>query len=459
MIGSSMTKALKPVMALLLLPFTFIAKGAEALFSGSLPRWAYLAIEFATVAIIVLVLGAINWYFGLEEYLIGPIVLRKVWLGLLALLGYASVRLILLLLQRVPRRVEEFPDIAEAVASGCEALAIARINIRETPLFLIVGTDDEGDAALASSPILGETFFGARENAPVRWYGNHEAVWITIPGVSAISAQVSRVKECNESEEQTPAGMRLTVEEKELYSRRLKYFVTMIRKVRGSVVPLNGVLLTVPYRWIGDSEYAQLTDTVQTDMSRIQHDAKVKCLCQVVFHDFEQTAEFAAYLDRLSSIDQHSLCGCSLPHFTALCEDDAVSLHDWMQTFLERSVFECYQDQLDHDNNAMLYRLLDTSRQAQQRFRSLLTKAFAVDTRERFYLGGVYFASMTNSNRSFLDGIHLKLLKDHDEVIGWNELAIRRDRRYRLWSSMAATAVVILLALDVVALGRMIIGH
>ncbi len=459
MIGSSMTKALKPVLKILLLPFTFVAKVAEAWFSGTLPRWAYLAIEITTVAVVTVVLAAVNWYFGLERYLIGPLPLRKVWLGLLAFLGYASVRLILLLLQHAPRRAEEFPDIAEAVASGCEALAIARINIRETPLFLIVGTEDESDSALASSPVLGETFFGAREAAPVRWHGNHEAIWVTIPGVSAISAQISRVTEFNESEDQPPAGIRLTVEEKELHARRLKYFMTLIRKIRGSVVPLNGVLLAVPYRWISDPEYAQLADTVQSDMSQIQGEAKVKCQCHVVFHDMEETVEFAAYLDRISATDQRRLIGCSLPFFTSPSESDVVPLHDWLQTFFERSVFGCYQQQLGHETNALLYRLLNTSRQAQQRFRSLLTKAFAVDARQRFYLGGVYFASFARSDRALFDGIPERLLKDHDEVIGWNELAIRRDRRYRLWSSVAAAAVVIMLALDVVTLSGMIIGR
>lgn len=446
-------------MAILILPFTFLAKGAESVFSGSLPRWAYIALEITTVAILTVVLAAINWYFDLERFLVGPLPLRKVWLGLVALLGYLCVRLILLVLKCAPRPVEEFPDIAEAISAGCEALTLARIDVRETPLFLVVGTGDESDTALATSPILGETLYGVREEAPVRFYGNHDGIWITIPGVSAVSAQVASVEKFNESVDQTPAGSRLTVEEKELHARRMRYLVQLLRKIRGPVVPFNGVLLAVPYLWICDPEYAQLADTVQGDMKVLQRNAQVKCICQVMFHDIEQAPEFAAYLDRLSDVDRHRRCGCSLPYFTAPAEDDVPALHEWIQTYFERQVFSLYQEQLDHGNNNMLYRLLDTSRLAKRGFRNLLTNAFAVDSRERFYLSGVYFASLTRTSRALFDEIPQKFLEDHDEVIGWNDVAIRRDQRYRKWSSIAAAIVVTILALDVVAVSGMLIGR
>ncbi|CAK9081108.1 Type VI secretion system baseplate component TssK1 [Durusdinium trenchii] len=457
--SESADSAIKPVLKILLLPFTFIAKGAEAVFSGSLPRWAYIALEVVTVAVVTIVLAAINWYFDLERYLVGPTPLRRVWLGLVALLGYLCVRLMLLVIQLVPRRSQEFPDIAAAVASGLEALNLERINIRETPIFLIVGTNDDSDSAIASSPAIGKTFFGVREDASVRWYGNHEGVWITVPGVSAISAQVAHMAEYSAPSDQTPAGLRLTVEEKEVCARRMRYFVKLLRQIRGPVVPFNGVLLTVPYQWIDDPDCAQLADTVQADMEVLQHDAHIKCQCQVVFHEIEQTPEFSAYLERVADEDRQHRWGCSLPYFTAPTKGDVEPLHQWLQSHFEHRVFRLFQDRLDFEQNGMLYRLLESSRQSEKRFCSLLTNAFAVDTRDRFYLSGVYFASLTRSDRALFDEIPVKMLEDHDEVIGWNDTALRRNRRFRTMSAVAAALVVTMLALDVVALGGMLMGR
>ena len=458
MMNSWIIKAIKALLTLLILPFTFLAKAVDALWSGRLPRWVAIAVEASTVALVTILFAAVNWYFGLEQYLVGPPVLRKVWLGLLALLGYACVRLTLLLLRLLPRRNEEFPDIAAAMAAGCEALTVARIDARETPIFLVLGTDDSGDAAFASSPAVGEVLFGVREDAPVRWYGNHEAIWVTLPGVSAISAQAAHVADLSGDGTQNPAGLRLTVEEKEQYARRLRYFIKLLQRIRGPVVPMNGVLLAVPYRWISDPEYAALADTVQSDMQQLQANARVKCLCHVVFHDIENVPEFAAYLERLSDAERQQYFGCQLPHFTALGSDDVVPLHNWLKNFFRRHIFRLFQEQLDFDENAMLYRLLESWRHTEQGFCRLLTVAFSVVTTERFYLGGVCFAALSRSNRSLFDDVPLRMLRDHDEVIGWNDAALRREHQYRLWSSVLAAAVVVVVAADILVVAEMLIG-
>ena len=93
MFGAAILKFLQKVGKLLLAPFILLGKFFKAWFTGQLPTWVNWLLELLLVAIVVILLGALNWVLGLDEHLVGrPLMLRKVWLGLVAteLSGTAS---------------------------------------------------------------------------------------------------------------------------------------------------------------------------------------------------------------------------------------------------------------------------------------------------------------------------------------------------------------------------------
>lgn len=456
--GAWITKAAQMLLKLLLLPFTFLVAATKKMLSGRLPRWAYVAIEFLTVVLVVTGLAALNWYLRLAQYLIGPPQLRHVWLGLVALLGYLTVRLMLLVVKLLPHRVPEYPDIAEAFSAGCDALLDARTGIQDAPLFLVLGTEASNERALVASSRFGDHIFGEDINAPLRFYGNRDGIWITVPGISSVSEQATRVTQNKESSHKQNEALRLTVAEKERTSARMAFLTRLLKKARGPVVPINGVVMAIPYSWLQDENLNQMADTVQIDMGTIQSQLGVKCLCQFVFRDIEESPGFSAFIEHVPAEEQPDQLGCTLPHFSVIGEDDVVPLHDSLQGLLRNRVYEAYQHNLDNPDNGKLYRLLDSFKREQAGFSNILSNAFAVDASERFYLGGVYFAALKEKSNAFVDGILTHLIREHDEMIAWNEHATRADRRYKHLSSLIAACVVVMLACDALTVGALVMS-
>lgn len=454
--GALIIKTAQAALKLLLLPFTFLAALAKKFFAGRLPKWMAILIEAVTVLIVVSGLAAINWYFGLDRHLTGPPQLRKIWLGLIALLAYVTIRLSLIVLKHLPQRVPEFPDIADAFTAATEALADARIDIRDAPLFLVLGTDASSEQALATDGCFGTHLYGADINAPLRVYTNSEGIWLTLPGISAISAQAMLHNKCQLPKK---SPLRLGAAEKEQAAARLRFFIQLVRHARGAIVPANGVILTVPYSWMQDEQLGSMSDTVQIDMEVLQESLGVKCLCQIVFRDIEQSSEFAAFIERMSETARLDALGCTLPHFSVIGADDIVPLHEWLQSQLQHNVFAAFQENLAQPTNGNLYRLLDTFERGMSGFCNVLGNAFAVDVENRFYLGGVYFASLKSEQNAFVNGVIGQMVNDHDEMIAWNDRTRRSENRYRRWSALAAAGVVLLLTCDLLIVGALMLSR
>src|SRR5690606_708571 len=122
-------------------PFLWVWQLIKLWIRGRLaPRSAW-AMELCVVAATVVGLGWLNWQLGLERYLAGPRTLRSVWLGLVALLCYTSVRFLMFLARTLRGRQTDFDDIRRGFHAGCDAAIDARINLQDSPLFLVLGAD------------------------------------------------------------------------------------------------------------------------------------------------------------------------------------------------------------------------------------------------------------------------------------------------------------------------------
>lgn len=451
---------LKAVGAAIVSPLIFIWQVLKDWLAGRLPRWANWAVELTLVVLVVSLLSLLNWALGWDRYVVGPLPLRKVWLGLVALLAYLTVRLAYVLWQQIRRSTHGFEDIRAAVQAGCDAAAEARINLKDSPLYLVIGVDDEADAGLAASPLIGDRLRVNDPSFPLRWYGDADGIWVTLPGVSTVGMQLARAKRSQrgaELESDDPTTIRLSVMQKERARRRMLYAIKLLREIRNPVVPVNGVQLMIPYQWLADDGANQLADTINIDMRAAQEGLGVKCLCQVVFHGIDVSSEFGTFVDRTPQANRHQRCGCTLPQFTVLSEEDRTSLHDWLRRFFRQQVYAFYEADYAYAGNGRLLRFLDAFRHATGRFGRLLGHAFAPDIAERFYLGGVYFAALGPEGNAFFDGIAAKLASDHDEVVGWSDDAVKRDRHWTRIASLVAVAVVVTIVCDAVLVTRMLL--
>lgn len=443
---------LKPIGKFLTLPFTWLWGLIKSGTAGQLSRRAKRGLELLIVAIVCVFLGWLNWQLGLEQHLAGPPALRKIWLGLVALLLYATVRFVMLLVSQLPRHASQFPDIARAVQAGVDAAFEARVSLQDSPVFLVLGADDKIEEAMTSSSFVGDRIKVDSPDMPLHWHGDADAIWLTTPGVSAISQQHTRISAAKDS---ASVQARLTVAEKKRARQRLLYMAQLLKKMRSPVVPINGVLLMIPFQWMEDEELAAVADTIKLDMATLQETVGVKCMCCVIVHGIDQSKEFDAYIQTMPPNARQRRCGCTLPAFAEYSEADGQNLHGWLEEFLRQQVYRFYQADRERTANGRLFRLLRSFHAVENGFCRALNNAFPSDVEERFYLSGVYLAALNGGTKTFFDGVAAKLAGDHDECIGWNNQALRQDRRTRRVASTIAGAVVLLITFDALLLSRM----
>lgn len=156
-----------------------------------IPGWVWWIVE-ALVVIGVLVL---LYLFNREnlpavENLPAPI--RRVFFPLIGLLVYFAIRLVIFILKQIPAQASQYPDIDEAFQRGMDALAEAGINLGDTPLFLVVGMKKAAEREFSKVGFVSGPVRVGDDHLPVHWYGSGEALWVTVPGISAICAQAAR---------------------------------------------------------------------------------------------------------------------------------------------------------------------------------------------------------------------------------------------------------------------------
>ena len=495
-------------------PFAVIGKMVKRV---RIPPWVKYFLEFLLVATVIIVLALLNWWLGIDRYLTGPRYLRRIWLGLIAALVYLAIRLFIFVIGQIPSAEADFPDIDDAVEEGLGALDDARINIRDVPLYLVVGLTPEAEEAFCSSTQVATDVNVRSRRFPVHWFGNEKGIWVTLPGVSALSQQVQLATNApleddahGDAHSETfaappspapsgdsgrfatmagaggqggrfetfgagsagggtfatlpggraagqgaprtagadrPSVRRLSLDDKELASLRIEYFVKLLRQARYPVCPNNAVLLVLPYEWTTSPGLSMLSDTIKVDMLTLQETLGTKCLCLTVFSGIERSADFSEYVSRLDRAQVERRCGCSFPPLTDLAPRDAEASHTWLMQYFERQIFELYQRKLGDPGNGKLFRLLDRLRKSRSNFARLLNNAFPHEVGSPFYFGGVYFAgigTVSGVNLPFFDGVLAKLQHDHDEVIGWTDETLAEDQRYRTGAKFVTAAVVCL---------------
>lgn len=416
------------------------------------PRWI---IECLLVTTVVVGLGLLNDYLRLDMYLTGPRTLAKFWLGLVALSGYLTVRLSLILFKGVTTSGKDFSDIHRAIHNGCQKIKDANIDLKNTPLILVVGTDLAAEAGLRAASCVGDTICLDDPDDPVHWYGDGNALWVTLPGVSTVSRQLQRISALSkEQQDLSEKYLRMPLADRQLSARRMEYALRLLQHVRYPVVPINGMQLLIPYSWVVESASEEIIDVVKIDMAILQERLGIRCDCQIILHKTEQVSEFSALLQSTTEDEAVESNGLRLPRFTVVKTEDFVPLHLEMARVLRKEVYARYSHEPTSDWNANMFQLLAQFFLAKLGFTALLSNAFADDVREPFYLSGIYFASLTPEQTRLYEGPAVETLESHDESIGWADRTIRREGNLRHLTTGIAACVLLLVLVDLVMVVR-----
>jgi hypothetical protein len=176
----------------LILPFFAKAKGVR-----KFGRQLRMVLGFLLLLAILVFLGFLNSFTGFKIYVVSVFEpLREyIFLPLVFLLFYLCVWLGYLAWKLWGSEDEDsiFPDIDEAWEEGLRALGQAGIELTEVPLFMVLGrTGLTEEAAFQASQVqFMVKQVPSRGTAPVRVWGNRDAVYVTAPGASLLGRQAA----------------------------------------------------------------------------------------------------------------------------------------------------------------------------------------------------------------------------------------------------------------------------
>ncbi|MFO0879314.1 MAG: type VI secretion protein IcmF/TssM N-terminal domain-containing protein [Gemmataceae bacterium] len=317
-------------------------------------RWRtiYWTVHILVVVLVVVALGYLNIQGGLDRVLrtrwLG---VDRVWLPLLFLLGYALFWLIrwLYWLLGPDGVVGEFDDLETAWASARQELERVGLDLRMTPVFLVLGrTEGNLEQVFSASRLpLQVRNTPADEQAPLHVFANREAIFVTAEGASLLAVQAARLiegdvpavagpaqplEEYLEPAVSTPvvspdlavgaearAGAVLLLgetenepdlmsrprrealltdrEQVELQTRRLRHLCRILGRDRRPYCPVNGMLLLLPLAATANPvDASETAGVIRHDLEVARGALQLDCPRLVVMGGAERIPGFAELL-------------------------------------------------------------------------------------------------------------------------------------------------------------------
>ena len=456
-------------------------------------------------------LGLLNNVGGLRYLLHTSDTIGMIWLPLFALGLYITLWLGWWFWRALNSEVEvtaAFPEIDEAWLQASRALEKAGILIHETPLFIILGQNADGDDALYQS-----AGFKAMVNqvprdpaAPLRVSANREAIYVTCAGISCLGqltspagaadfAEPAGGEEAGGDEAKTmgigdktmgigdilknPALLAASLARSqgpkrladvEPFKARLRYLCQLIIRDRRGYCPINGVLLLVPITATdpqGDPD--EVARCCNTDLTVLFDTFKMRCPVLALIANLEKLPGFAVMLSRLQGQTGRRM-GQRFPLVPDQRPPDPGGMIDggieWIcQTLFPNLIYSLLreapvtaQPKDTVDQNAALVRFLTEVRSRQDRLSRLLKSSIpAFD--EPLLFGGCYLAGTGNDSstqQAFVSGVFKRMVQDQD-LVTWTSEATDADQGARRLAHTVGLALTLLITLETLAVAGAIL--
>jgi hypothetical protein len=483
--------------------------GVRSLSQASSPKlWV---MRIVVLAIVLGGLGALNYWSGLGNgtVLSAPPPIDKIWLPLFALGLYLMIWLGWWFWRALNSEVEttvEYPDIDAAWAQAVGSLERAGILLHETPLFLILGQNADGEDALYQSAGIKATVNQVPRDpgAPLRVTANREAIYLTCPGASCLGqitapagVEVVEFASSEEVAEESDPGKTMgmggktlgigelvknpAVVAQQIKSRpkpakrladpepvkaRLRYLCRLVSRDRLGRCPINGVLLLMPISATdptGDPD--EFSRSANLDLGVMFDAFNVRCPVLVLIADLEKLPGFDVMISRLQPADRGRRMGQRFPLVPDRRPPDLGGMIDGgiegiCQTLFPSLIYKLLREAPPTalpkdtvDDNAALVRFLTEVRDREDRLSRLLRSSIpAFD--EPLLFGGCYLAgtgSEPTAGQAFVSGVFKRMIMDQDRV-SWTADAIESDTSYRRLAHTASLFLWLAISAEVIAI-------
>lgn len=326
--------------------------------------------------------------------------IRDNFLPILFLLVVALSWVLYLIYQQLGLDTEpdRFPDVTAAWNEGVERLARKGFHLNQLPLFLVLGRNQAGDAALFSAGNIDMKTFGPAGDTPVRLWASEDGIYVTAPEASALGAcadvlsgggaepvpspaggapvridvtigpdddasdpvraemesilrikerrplspeQEARLKELNRLVDVQPvhAGT-LSAADVTLASNRLRHLCRLMVRAREPICPANGIVALVP--WMA-TESDECVDNAQrafrADLRTAREALGLCCPSIALVCDLEEARGFRAFRGGFSHNALGQRLGKGLPLVPEMSPAEYPAVVERVQQWVGESLF------------------------------------------------------------------------------------------------------------------------
>jgi uncharacterized membrane protein len=459
---------------------TFIAKFFTAV--GRLPG-EFLRQSLATriASVVAAVLVTAVFLAGMAMVLQGETQLMPQW-------WYPGrVILILLLLALIPLCVYQaarywlmrdnslWPDIDASWTAALAELSRQQIDIRNTPLFVLLGSDgrDVEQSLMRDTTLAFKVYAAPPGSAPLHIYGSSEGIILCLSDIGQTSLVCSRLRSAETVRDPAPAEMSggnwspatsadlLSAAERKVAMNRLQAFSTLLLKTRDNIAAINGVAVVVPISLQSDAshDFAAMGDAVGEDLLLLQESLGLRAPVSFFIDIRGGDQSLEPVLSNLSGEQRSMAVGQPFPPGATADPYDTVSvairssdaLHDVVTRFiLGRTAQGSLTAAEAANNRRALKASFETRMHVVPRATAVVSNALAMVARnsDRSLFTGMYLIhSHAGDRQSFVRGAFQRVL-DLQGELAWTQSTLRNEH----WRRRAATVLMILDAVIVATL-------
>ena len=242
----------------------------------------------------------------------------------------------------------------------------------------------------------------------------------------------------------SPVAPRLDPGQSGEATAKLRYVCRCLRKIRDPLCPINGVLVTTPFKLLADGTQDtvnQLQMALKSDLESVRSASRVRCSVTHVVHGMEEEPGFRELIRRVGAdrvATQRFGKGFGLWNVPTKDQLDALVKHacgafeDWSYLLFRE------EEGLSKRGNRHLYGLLCRIRTSfRDRLSHLVQSVYAADAnapsvagREPLLFSGCYFVAsgQTPDRHAFLSSV-LQKTQNEEEELEWGSEAIGEENR------------------------------
>jgi len=349
--------------------------------------------------------------------------------------------------------VAMWPDINTTWRDALQEISRQQIDILDTPLFLLLGTDgrDLEQAVLRDAPLRFTVVAAPPGSAPMHVYGSKEGLIVCLSDIGQTALLGSRIRAigtpgASQGALQTGSGNKglISAAERKHGQDRLTHFCKLLMATRRTIAPINGtvVCLPVPLATASTIDFGAAGDVVGEDLLLMQK--VLGLLAPVVF--FIDVPAGAESLDplvaqltpdqRVAAIGQPFPPGLkpTAEEIDRACSRAADALHDvGAQLLLNRSL-QAGSEKDIAINRQILVALVRSRLYGVSRAAEAIIAATGLVGRnaEDLLLAGVYLVSsqLVVGRQAFLRGAFQRMLDLQDNLV-WTRNTQRTDKLRR----------------------------